>query len=192
MNPYQAPREQGVAVDRQKRGTPLTKTAIALAMGGFLCWTIPTGDIDPPSVARRNSSWHDYRWIACHDSRSHRWSKSKSHVEIMDTSPRRPWYQFSLRTFFALVMLACAGIGLTVRWVQSSQEWFRQRQAALHKGHAVLTFSPIDRDRESHLPFSLWIVGAGAYDAIYRPEDSPLTIEQIKQLFRVARLGVSV
>jgi hypothetical protein len=46
------------------------------------------------------------------------------------TKLRRRWYQFSLRTMFVVMTLACVGVGLAT-WIQKSREWIRQRNRAL-------------------------------------------------------------
>src|SRR5690242_18191122 len=48
------------------------------------------------------------------------------------TSPRRPWYQFSLRTMLIVMVLSSAGFGYWVHW---SREWIRQRQAWRDRHH---------------------------------------------------------
>jgi hypothetical protein len=44
---------------------------------------------------------------------------------------RRRWYQFSVRTMFVLVTLACVGFGWWVHW---SKEWIKQRHEAIDSG----------------------------------------------------------
>src|SRR5262245_13505510 len=44
---------------------------------------------------------------------------------------RRRWYQFSLRTFFVLVTIACVAFGYWVHWCR---EWIRQRHEAISSG----------------------------------------------------------
>ena len=61
----------------------------------------------------------------------------------MDDKPKtkRRWYQFSLRTMFVGMTLACVGFAVMVRWVQSSREWIRERQEWL-RVHAYSTEEP--------------------------------------------------
>jgi hypothetical protein len=44
----------------------------------------------------------------------------------MDAKPKRPWYQFSLRTMFVVVTLVC----VVLAWVGYSLNWKRETQEA--------------------------------------------------------------
>jgi hypothetical protein len=105
----------------------------------------------------------------------------------MNAKPRRRWYQFSLRTFFALVTLTCIGVGYWVHW---SKDWIRQRHEALQTiamdmsgpGYSYASSTPIDGPKA---PWSLWLFGESGIRIMQC--ESP-HFEQVQRLFPEARV----
>jgi hypothetical protein len=97
--------------------------------------------------------------------------------------PKRRPFQFSLRTFFVLVTLACVGFGYWVHW---SREWIRQRQEAREEVFALVPLLPEEPPRA---PCGLWLFGEKGVLEIRCGTDR---IEQLKRLFPEARVKVSV
>jgi hypothetical protein len=99
----------------------------------------------------------------------------------MDAKPKRRWYQFSLRTMFVLVTIVCVSAGLTVKWVQFSREWIRQRQDALHhRDERIAGFSTSNPSSRA-APVLLRPFGESGVITVYvRMEED---IQYAKQLF---------
>jgi hypothetical protein len=89
-------------------------------------------------------------------------------------APRRRWYQFSLRTMFALVMLACVGFGWWVHW---SKEWIRQRHEFLDE---PIPYTGILMPNRPLAPWGLWLLGEEGFEAIQCEEPK---VELAKRLF---------
>src|SRR5215813_3026522 len=71
----------------------------------------------------------------------------------MNSNPKRRWYQFSLRTFLVVMIIASAAFGYWVHW---SREWIRQRHEALEHNIAMPPSSmPGDPGFRADLPWSL-------------------------------------
>jgi len=96
--------------------------------------------------------------------------------------PRRRWYQFSLRTFFVLVTLVCAGFGYWVHW---SREWVRQR-------HEVLDlFLAHDATRNAERPWApggLWLFGEKGVSSIYFDDELDVSDGKERNFGEVTRL----
>src|SRR6478609_2019595 len=82
----------------------------------------------------------------------------------MDTKPKRRWYQFSLRTMFVVVTLACIGFGW---WVQRSREWIRQRRQVLSVADGERHPDAVVIGREVTAPGFLWVFGEGGVGQLY-------------------------
>ena len=84
--------------------------------------------------------------------------------------PRRPWYQFSLRTMFVLVVV----VSIPLAWVGYSLNWIRQRREVRNRGISVRTLRDqpcivsfsIDGDTYCTAPAGLWLFGEMGFSEI--------------------------
>jgi hypothetical protein len=105
---------------------------------------------------------------------------------MIQEKPKRRWYQFSLRTMFVAVTLACIAMAFAVRWVQHSREWIRQRDGALGENFVQRTLPDKESDRPL-APSGLWLLGAKGEPEIECP---PEKRERMQRLFPEARVWV--
>jgi hypothetical protein len=104
----------------------------------------------------------------------------------MNAKPRRRWNQFSLRTMFVGVTVACVGVGLSVGWVQHSQEWIRQRHQALDLNQIRERedrWFPIATGPETTAPRMLWLFGEKGTSEISLFYGDDQQVVEIKSLF---------
>lgn len=95
---------------------------------------------------------------------------------------RRRWYQFSLRTMFVLVTLAC----VVLAWVGYSLNWIRERRAILRTnamdvsdwiGILIPNGRPVERPRA---PGGLWLFGEKGVTEI---QSGASSVEHVRRLF---------
>lgn len=102
----------------------------------------------------------------------------------MDAKPkRRRSYQFSLRTFFLLVTIACVGFGY---WVHRSKEWIRQRHEVTKENWVTmqLSFNWLKEGaRRPIAPGGLWLFGEVGVSSILVLRCGPGDIPRIERLF---------
>ena len=102
----------------------------------------------------------------------------------MTTVPRRRWYQFSLRTIFVLVTIACAGFGYWVHW---SKEWIRQRHELLQQYR--LNDGKLQGQNATRAPGGLWLFGEPAITELFcypdQEEDAQRLFPELQILFVV-------
>jgi hypothetical protein len=97
-------------------------------------------------------------------------------------TPRRRWFQFSLRTFFDLVTLVCAGFGYWVHW---SKDWIRQR-GEWESAHPSRVWYRYIEDRliEKPAPSGLWLFGERGRETIAAMSEDE--VREAKRIFSEA------
>jgi hypothetical protein len=101
----------------------------------------------------------------------------------MERTPKRRWYQFSLRTMFVVMTLACA----VLAWMGYSLNWIKQRHEALHSYDPDFGYERRDRNRRA--PFGLWLFGEKPMDEIWCRDNNPATLQKFKRLFPEAKVA---
>ena len=101
--------------------------------------------------------------------------------------PRRPWYQFSLRTMLIVMVLVSAGFGYWVHW---SKDWIRQRQEFLKaaRNHSMdIITRPSSEEYFARAPAGLWLFGEEGiwYMLCWEADDAELA----DRLFPEASIG---
>jgi hypothetical protein len=98
----------------------------------------------------------------------------------MDAKPHRRWYQFSLRTMFVGMTLAC----VVLAWVGYSLNWIRQRQQA-RGSHPFMYWHEWVDPNIPLAPDGLWLFGEKSVFQIESNEDDT---EVIRKLFPEAEV----
>jgi hypothetical protein len=93
----------------------------------------------------------------------------------MSTSPRRRWYQFSLRTMLLTMIVASAVFGYWVHW---SKEWIRQRVGILQYRDYFRA-----QDGNTVAPGGLWLFDEKGIPVLWCPDNQPQTANTLRQLF---------
>jgi hypothetical protein len=106
----------------------------------------------------------------------------------MPTPPRR-WFQFSLRTMFAGMILASVVFGW---WVHTSREWIKQRNEA----KAQYTFSfwddVSDTEARPRAPGGLWLFGERGFARLWCLDGNPDTVKAAQRLFPEAEVYANI
>jgi hypothetical protein len=95
--------------------------------------------------------------------------------------PNRPWFQFSLRTMFVLVTLAC----IVLAWVGYSLHWIRQRDDILRQQPIMLNIDPFPR---IPAPAGLWLFGEEGVAQVYWRRGSSPPTDEVQRLFPEAEV----
>jgi hypothetical protein len=108
--------------------------------------------------------------------------------------PKRPWFQFSLRTMFVLVTLVC----VLLSWVGYSLNWIKQRREVLSRCLVAQEWLELGLDGRLHhasrsAPSFLWLFGELGYSRLtikFGEGDFECDMEQsdIEFVARAARL----
>jgi len=91
-------------------------------------------------------------------------------------TPRRHWYQFSLRTMFVVITL----VSIPLAWVGYSLNWIPQREEARRRYQGMV-------GGKIQAPAGLWLFGETAYDS-FEWRGPPESVEQAQRLFPEATL----
>jgi hypothetical protein len=99
----------------------------------------------------------------------------------MNDKPKRRWYQFSLRTFLVVMVVASAGFGYWVHW---AKDWIRQRPVALDAGG----LSWGSDDPPVVAPGGLWLLGEVGINYMRVRPSSGRSLHDWRELFPEAKI----
>jgi hypothetical protein len=102
----------------------------------------------------------------------------------MNSTPRRRWFKFSLRTLLIVMVLSSAAFGYWVHW---SREWIRQRHELLRDQPPL--HEPINITGQfDPLPFTLRLFDEKSETVVLWRHDSPYGKADAQWLFPEARI----
>lgn len=99
---------------------------------------------------------------------------------MTEEKPKRRWYQFSLRTMFVGMTVAClvlAWVGYSLNWIKERHDW---RDNPAHVGFAVMYEHADGSDTPVTAPGWLWVFGEQGFGKVWC---SPSQLETVRRIF---------